>query len=106
VPVRSIEDACQRLQWYTKRWCIEIYHRTLKSGCNIKDRRLASADRMEGCLALDMVIAWRVHHLTYLARETPHVPCTTFFEEAEWKALHVFVRKTLPDPNRVPSLNE
>jgi len=106
VPVRSIEDACQRLQWYTKRWCIEIYHRTLKSGCNIKDRRLASVDRMEGCLALDMVIAWRVHHLTYLARETPHVPCTTFFEEAEWKALHVFVRKTLPDPNRVPPLNE
>jgi len=48
----------------SKRWGIEIYHRTLKSGCKIEQRQLGNADRIESCLAIDMVIAWRIYHLT------------------------------------------
>ncbi len=57
-----------------------------ESGCKIEDRQLGNADRIESCLAMDMVAAWRVYHLTKLGRETPDVPCTVFFEEHEWKA--------------------
>ncbi len=31
------------------------------------------------CLTIDMVVAWRIFHLTKLGRETPGVPCTIFF---------------------------
>jgi hypothetical protein len=31
VPVQSVEDAIEKLDWYTKRWGIEIFHKTLKS---------------------------------------------------------------------------
>ena len=84
---RTFEKAVERLEWYCIRWVIEIYHRTLKSGCKIERRQLGSADRIESCLAIDMVVAWRIYHLTKLGRETPEVPCTFFFEDAEWKAL-------------------
>ncbi len=32
-PTENFEDACERLAWYAKRWNIEIFFRTLKSGC-------------------------------------------------------------------------
>jgi hypothetical protein len=104
VEVSDFAQATQRLAWYTKRWGIEIYHRVLKSGCRIEDRRLGSADRLEACLAVDMVVAWRIYHLTKLGRETPDVPCTVFFEQHEWKALHTFIHKTPKLPPQPPSL--
>lgn len=104
VPVHDFEQACERLMWYTRRWGIEVYHRTIKSGCRIEDRRLESADSLESCLAIDMVVAWRIYHLTKLGREAPDSPCTVFFEEAEWKALYVFVNKTGHIPKEQPTL--
>jgi hypothetical protein len=64
VPVRTLEEASEKLDWYATRWGIEVYHRTLKSGCKIEERQLGSVDRIEACLAIDMVVAWRIQHLT------------------------------------------
>ena len=91
VAVSDFEEALERLAWYRRRWGIEVYHRTLKSGCRIEERQLGHAQRIEGCLAIDLVVAWRVYHLTMLGRETPDVPCSVYFEEAQWKALVGFV---------------
>lgn len=66
IKVSTFEDATEKLEWYTRRWGIEVYHRTLKSGCRIEDRRLNNADRIESCLAIDMVIAWRIFLLTMM----------------------------------------
>src|SRR4030042_18229 len=33
MPVKSFENAVEKISRYTKRWGIEFYHRTLKSGC-------------------------------------------------------------------------
>jgi hypothetical protein len=105
-PVESFADACEKLHWYTLRWGIEVYHRTLKSGCQIEQRQLGSADRLEACLAIDLVVAWRIYHLAKLGRETPHVPCTVYFEEAQWKALLAYITKNPRPPAQPPSLNE
>ena len=104
VPVTSFEDAQKRIEWYSGRWGIEVYHRTLKSGCRIKDRQLGSADRLETSLAVDMVVAWRIYHLTMLGRETPEMPCTVFFKDIEWKALCCYVNKSSVAPERPPTL--
>jgi len=105
--VSSAEQALETLRWYSCRWGIEIYHRTLKSGCKIEERQLGDAKRIEPCLAIDMVVAWRIFHLTKLGREVPHLPCTVFFEEAEWKALFVYKTQNLmPPENPPPSLRE
>ena len=105
-PTDSFTDACRHLSWYTQRWTIEVFHKTLKSGCRIENRQLGSADRLEACLAIDLVVAWRIHHLTKLGRETPDVPCLVYFEEAEWKALTTFVTKKAIADNKPPTLRE
>ena len=105
-PVHTLEDACERLAWYAKRWGVEIFHRTLKSGCRIEDRWFDSTDSLESCLAIDMVVAWRIYHLTKLGREVPDHPCTIFFQEAEWKALYILVNKTTDLPAKEPTMHE
>jgi hypothetical protein len=106
VPTHSFDEAVERLGWYAARWNIEVFHRTLKSGCRIEDRRLADADSLEACLALDLVVAWRVMYLAKLGRETPDIPCTVFFEDAEWKALVCHHDRTRTPPETPPTIGE
>jgi hypothetical protein len=106
VEVKDVADAQKRVEWYSGRWGIEVYHRTLKSGCRIKDRQLGTAERLETCLGIDMVVGWRIYHLTMLGREAPELPCTVFFKDIEWKALCCYVNKTPVAPEKPPSLRK
>ncbi len=105
-PVDSFEGACEKLRWYTRRWGIEVYHRTLKSGCRIEQRQLGTGASIEACLAIDLVVGWRIFHLAKLGREIPEVPCTVYFEEAEWKALLAYITRNPTPPDQPPSLRE
>jgi hypothetical protein len=104
--VDSLAAAIEKLAWYTQRWGIEVYHRTLKSGCQIENRQLGSADRIEACLAIDMVVAWRILHLSKLGREHPEVPCTVYFSDSEWKALLTFIHRDARVQPQPPSLRQ
>ena len=106
LPVDNFDSALEKLRWYAGRWGIEVFHRVLKSGCQIENRQLAGADRLEACLAIDLVVAWRIFHLTKLGRETPEVPCTVYFEEHEWKALIAYVSRKPEPPPQPPTLRE
>ncbi|HHL33165.1 MAG TPA: IS4 family transposase [Desulfobulbaceae bacterium] len=106
VAVNSFEEACERLNWYGVRWGIEVYHRTLKSGCRIEDRLLRHGDAIKSCLALDMIVAWRVYFLTKQGRETPDWSCTELLEEAEWKALTAYVDNAGSPADYPPTLGE
>ena len=55
VPVTGLADAIERVQWYVRRWGIEVFHRILKSGCQIEDRQFGTADRLEACLVLGVL---------------------------------------------------
>jgi hypothetical protein len=105
-PVNTFDDACERLAWYAARWQIEVYHRTLKSGCKIEERQLGDAQRIEACLAIDLVVAWRVFHAAKLGRETPDVPCTVYFEEDQWRALVAKATRSPVPPEKPPTLRE
>ncbi len=107
VDVESAEDAWKIVNAYSCRWQIEILFKVLKTGCEAEERQLETAERLKRCLALDIIVAWRILYLTMLGRDTPELPCTVVFEECEWKALYVFVNKS-PDavPKDVPTLRE
>jgi hypothetical protein len=106
VEVKSKDDAFQRLSWYARRWGIEVYHRILKSGCGVEARQLENSRRLANCLAIDLIVAWRIFHLTSMGEQTPDVPCTVYFTESEWRALTTFVTKNKIPPATPPSLNE
>jgi hypothetical protein len=96
VPTTTFDEALRIIEWYTGRWGIEVYHKTLKSGCHVLDRSLDELKRLEVCLALDMVVAWRIFYLTKQARETPDIPCEQYIEEDEWKVLCSITQGKVP----------
>ena len=104
VKTETFEDACQRLRWYGRRWGIEVYHRIIKSGCRIEDRRLDDADSLESCLAIDLVVAWRVYWLTMVGREKPDTPCDQILSEEEWHVLSAWATGKIP--NTAPSAQQ
>ena len=104
--VSSFEQACEKLDWYTRRWMIEVFHRTLKTGCRIEDRQLGTVPRIENCLAIDMMIAVRIMHLTWLGRTHPTWPCTVYFDDHQWKALSCFLTRKPTPQKKVPSVSE
>ena len=106
VEVKDKADAYQRLDWYAKRWGIEVYHRILKSGCRVEARQMEQARRLQNCLAIDMIVAWRIYHLTSQGHQAPDIPCTVYFTDSEWKALTTFTARTSTPPSTPPCLNE
>ena len=104
--VHDFDQACEKLDWYVQRWMIEVFHRTLKTGCRIEDRLLRTVPRLENCLAIDMMVAVRIMHLTWLARTHPHRPCTIYFENNEWKALSCFLTRKRTPQKTTPTIRE
>jgi len=92
LPIRTFRQVRQVIAYYCCRWQIEVYFKVLKSGCKIEDRQFQDADHYLPCLALYMVIAWRVMYVMMLGRQCPEIPCGEIFGEAEWKAVYTVVR--------------
>ena len=84
---------------------IEVYHRTLKSGCKIEERQLGSADRWKRCRHRH---GGGVAHLSSdeTWRETPGGAVHDFFEDSQWKARYCFVHQQPTPPKEPPTLRE
>jgi len=98
LPIESLADARQVLQWYTFRWRIERFHYVLKSGCRIESRCLRTEKGMENLIAVLSLVAWRVLWMTYEARENPTASCRVVFDKEEAEVLHLAThsRQNLP----------
>jgi Transposase DNA-binding/Transposase Tn5 dimerisation domain len=106
VAVSSVEEAIERVEWYGCRWGIEVWHRILKSGCRIEARQLETGKRLERCLTLYSVIAWRVFYAVMLARTVPEMSCEVLLEIAEWQALYCAIHHCPIPPESPPTLGE
>ena len=104
--VPTFEAACERVAWYACRWGIEIWHKVLKSGCRIEARQLEKGERLERCLPLYSVIAWRILYATMLSRALPELPCTVVLALEEWQALYCAIHQTPTPPSTPPSLQQ
>jgi len=104
--ILNFKDACEKVEWYAKRWGVEVFHRILKSGCKVEARQLGSADKIKRCLAIDLVVAWRIFYLTILGRVLPDAGCDHFLEEAEWKTLMHYKYHSAQIPDKAPTLGE
>jgi hypothetical protein len=76
VPVRTSEDAWERVRWYRCRWLIEEFHKVLKSGCRLEDRRMHTVTALENLLAILTPIGLRLLRLRQLAVLSPDLSAT------------------------------
>ena len=104
--VRNGQEALEKVEWYTCRWGIEVWHKVLKSGCKLEAKQLESAEALKRCLALYSVIAWRIIYATMLARNVPDAPCSVLLEKEEWEALYCHQYKVSTPPAQPPTLRE
>lgn len=105
LPIETDEDVQRVISSYCVRWQIEVYFRTLKSGCRIERRRFEAIDRVLNALAFFSVIAWRVMYVCHLGRECPEMDCEVMFEPSEWKSVYSILGKPIPSDD-CPSLND
>ena len=106
VPTESFEDAVERIQWYTQRWKIETFHRTLKSGCKVEELQSRSAGTLMKLIAIYSIIALEIMELGYMARTQPDATCEICLTEDEWKILYRVAKKTKELPEKPPTIQE
>jgi hypothetical protein len=105
LPVATFADTCTVIGYYCGRWEIEVYFRVLKSGCRIEALQLETVERFQVCLALYLIVAWRVLYVTKLGRDCPELSCEAVFTVAEWKSVYAITQRTAV-PKTPPTLGE
>jgi len=96
LPVNSLAEAVEKLQWYALRWKIETFHKILKSGCKTESSRLRTAERLLRLIALFCILSWRIFWMTMINRSAPAVPAAVVFTATEQRLLDHLV----PDRHR------
>jgi desulfoferrodoxin (superoxide reductase-like protein) len=104
LPISTMEHVRSVIRCYTVRWMIEIYFRTLKSGCRIEERRFETLDRMLACTAIYMIVAWRTLYVCRLGRSCPEMDCEMIFDPAEWQSVWSVTHRGEPLPTKPPPL--
>ena len=46
LPIETVDDVLRIIDYYMARWTVEIYFRTLKTGCRVKEIQLETTDRL------------------------------------------------------------
>lgn len=92
----SIQDMCEIVSLYAKRWHIENFHKTLKSCFGIEKAMLESFERLQKLITLLSVCAFYLYSLTHLSRQNPELPCIILVKDAYWKALFTLRKKKIP----------
>lgn len=105
LPINTTDQVRNVIEYYTVRWMIEVFFRTLKSGCRVERRRFENLDRLLPCLALYLIVSWRTLYVCRLGRAFPEIDCEAVFEPSEWRSVYVVVRGE-PAPTKPPSLQE
>lgn len=106
MPVEDFETAHRCVQWYTRRWMIELFHRTLKEGCAIEKLQSETAQRLSKLIEMYSIIAMRIMRVTYLARCEPDISCEAVLRPVEWKILYRTAKRTTQTPQTPPTVRE
>jgi len=105
LPITTLDQVKLIVHYYTIRWQIEVYFRTLKTGCRVEERYVENIQRMENCLAVYSIVAWKVLYLCRLSRDCPEMSCEVVFDPCEWMPVYMAIRRAQP-PKTPPTLNE
>lgn len=105
-PVASFEAAVEKVRWYAQRWQIEVLHKVLKSGCQVEQRQLETAARLQRVMRVDLIVAWRVLGLCQAGRATPEGPASDWLSADEWRALTCYMEERPQPPRQPPMLRQ
>lgn len=101
-PAQTADQAERFLSVYTKRWKIEEFHKTWKSGqCCVETMQLHTTEAARKWATLHAAVAARTERLKNLARTTPTEPASIELSQDEIRVLVALKRRI---KNRVESV--
>ncbi|MHB1949443.1 MAG: IS4 family transposase [Gammaproteobacteria bacterium] len=98
--IGNIEQAIEKVTWYSYRWNIEIFHKILKSGCSVEKVQLRNAERLKKYITLKSIVAWRIFWLTRVLNKFENQSCDLVLSEKEWHILYQKINKK--KPSKIP----
>ncbi len=101
--IQSMEDATRVVDWYRKRWLIEEFFKSLKSGCSFEQRELESEHSLLNALAFFAPIAWTLLCLRSTVANNPNADASIMFTADDLKLLRVISRRKM---SAAPTLDE
>lgn len=96
VPVETLADALERMDWYTHRWLVEEYHSCLKTGCAIEKSQLQHGERLRRLLGFVAILAVRLLQLRDWARSKPTLRAVAVVQPI---LVQIMAYQTQSDPN-------
>lgn len=88
----TFKKAVKMVKAYCKRWIIEDFHKTLKTGgCDVERLQFENTDRLRPAIAALCVVAWRVLYLSRLSRESPGLPADEVCSDEERVVLSAWI---------------
>jgi Transposase DNA-binding/Transposase DDE domain len=71
LPILTLVDAIEKINWYALRWKIEVFHKILKSGLKVEAARLRTAPRLVNLISVCCILSWRIFWMTMANRTLP-----------------------------------
>jgi hypothetical protein len=106
LPITTLDEAIEKIQWYTLRWNIELFHKVLKSGCAVEQAQLRHAERLKKYIAVKSIIAWRLFWLSRYCKEDSEANCLVVLTKEEWEILYRKTHKTKDLPDTPSTISE
>ena len=106
LPISTLNEILTIIEYYTCRWMIEVFFKTLKSGCKVESLQFEEMDRLLSCLGVYLIVTWRVLLICRLGRSQPDTSCELIFDESEWKSTCRIMHPKRALPKKPPSMNE
>ncbi|MCP4244906.1 MAG: IS4 family transposase [bacterium] len=93
LPASDADSALRIIDIYRKRWLIEEFFKSLKTGCALTKRQARTRGTLLVILAMMLPLAWRLLATRTMEREAPKTPASDHFDPIELKALRKLVPK-------------
>lgn len=87
LPIDSVEAVRRVISAYCRRWDIEVFFKTLKSGMGLEKLKYRTLEAYLKMTAALVGVAWRVEQLKGACRVCPERSCDEFFEGSFWSAV-------------------
>jgi hypothetical protein len=105
IPINNVEEAIEKIKWYSYRWNIELFHKILKSGCSVEKAQLRHAESLKNYITMKSIIAWRLFWITKSFYKNKNTSCEEVLSKLEWQILYRRFNKGR-EPQSIPTLED
>jgi len=100
------ENALAVVDGYRKRWAVELYFKTLKSGMSIEKMKYRTLKRYLVAFTMLSIVAWRVEYVKSAVRLDAQAPCGKYIAKTYWQPIVTFINRSKNVIDQMPTMQQ